>query len=279
MCGIYISSVSVFGYSVAGNKLNTNYRPSGNGAEDIYAVATAQLNKKYPEFAGFNYRVWCADFVSACAVAANVSDVIPGSAAVANLRSNIVRAGGTEYSKSQIQQGKYTPVRGDIIIFKSNGASHVGIVDKTANGRIYYIDGNNTTYGNGNNACVHYSNCTFSYAGFTCVVKPKYKGGSTAHNPEGVIDSIEGGSGSIHLRGWAFDRDALDQSVAIHVYIGGEAGSGHTVWSNGDGVANVERTDVNNVYGVGNNHGYAYTLNVSLTGDYDVYVYAINIGG
>ena len=356
-CEICISSVSVFGYSVSGNRLNTNYRLTGNGAEDIYAVASAQLNKKYPEFSGFTYRAWCADFVSACAVAANVSDVIPGSASVANLRSNIVRAGGTEHSKAQIQNGQYTPVRGDIIIFKSNGDSHVGIVDKTANGRIYYIDGNNTTYGNGNNACVHYSNRSFSYAGFTCVINPKYKGGSSngnnndcncsasyagdytctangnlyirsghgsgysilgkiphgatvsvskadgnwahvsyngiqgyasmsylkkkeqAHNPEGAVDAVEGGSGTIYLRGWAFDRDALNQAVEIHVYVGGEAGSGKEIWGNGDGVANVERRDVNNAYAVGNNHGYDYTLNVPLTGDFDVYVYAINIGG
>jgi uncharacterized repeat protein (TIGR02543 family) len=99
------------------------------------------------------------------------------------------------------------------------------------------------------------------------------------HNPEGVIDVVEGGNGTIHLSGWAFDRDALDQAVAIHVYVGGSAGSGKEIWGNGDGIANVERTDVNNVYGVGNNHGFDYTLNVPLTGDFDVYVYAINIGG
>lgn len=67
--------------------------------------------------------------------------------------------------------------------------------------------------------------------------------------------------------------------MAIHVYVGGSAGSGKEIWGNGDGIANVERTDVNNVYGVGNNHGFDYTLNVPLTGDFDVYVYAINIGG
>ena len=172
---ICISSVSVLGYSVSGNKLNTNFKLNGNGAEDIYTVAEAQLNKKYPEFSGFTYRAWCADFVSACAVAANVSDAVPGSAAVANLRSNIVKAGGKEHFKAEVQRGQYTPVRGDIIIFKSNGDSHVGIVDKTVNGRIYYIDGNNTAYGNGNNACVHYSNRSLSYAGFTCVIKPQYK--------------------------------------------------------------------------------------------------------
>ena len=100
-----------------------------------------------------------------------------------------------------------------------------------------------------------------------------------AYNPEGVVDSIEGGNGTIHLRGWAFDRDALDQAVAIHVYVGGSAGSGKEIWGNGDGIANAERPDVNNVYAVGNNHGFDYTLNVPLIGEFDVYVYAINIRG
>ena len=185
MCIPLLTSIRVYAYSASANKLNTNYTLTGNGAEDIYSVAKAQLNKKYPEFAGFNYRAWCADFVSACAAAAGVSDVIPGAAAVANLRTNIIKAGGTEYLKVQVQNGKYTPVRGDIIIFKSNGDSHVGIVDKASDGKIYYIDGNNTTYGNGNNASVHYSNCAYSYAGFTCVVKPKYKNSNSFYNSYG----------------------------------------------------------------------------------------------
>lgn len=180
-----LTSIRVYAYSASANKLNTNYTLNGNGAEDIYSVAKAQLNKKYPEFAGFNYRAWCADFVSACAAAAGVSDVIPGAAAVANLRTNIVKAGGTEYSKAQVQSGNYTPVHGDIIIFKSNGDSHVGIVDKASGGKIYYIDGNNTTYGNGNNASVHYSNCAYSYAGFTCIVKPRYKNTNNYYNSYG----------------------------------------------------------------------------------------------
>ena len=113
---LLICFTNVYGYSATSNKLNTNYTLSGNGAENIYAVAKAQLGKKYPEFAGFTYRAWCADFVSACAVAANVGNVIPGAASVANLRRNIVKAGGTEHSKAEVQNGSYTPVRGDIII-------------------------------------------------------------------------------------------------------------------------------------------------------------------
>ena len=118
---------------------------------------------------------WCADFVSWCACNAGQSDAIPWNASVSGLRSAIKDAGGKEYSKSEVKDGAYVPVKGDIIIFKSNGASHVGIVDYTSDGRIYYIDGNNTTYGNGNNSSVHYSDCSVSKKTFTCVLKPNYR--------------------------------------------------------------------------------------------------------
>ena len=177
---------------------------------------------------------------------------------------------------------------GDLIQYgNTSGSGHTVFVTNISGNTITFVDCN----GNGN------------YSGGTKVRSNGVKWGNTIqkgakiwnrysfsyllsspgieqhHNPEGVIDAVEGGSGSIHLKGWAFDRDALDQSVAIHVYIGGEVGSGHEIWGDGSGVANTDRPDVNNVYGVGNNHGYDYTLNVPLAGDYDVYVYAINIGG
>ena len=94
---------------------------------------------------------------------------------VEDLEKAIKDAGGKEYSKSEVKDGAYVPVKGDIIIFKSNGASHVGIVDYTSDGRIYYIDGNNTTYGKGNNSCVHYSDCSVSKKTFTCVLRPDYR--------------------------------------------------------------------------------------------------------
>ena len=277
MCIPLLTSIRVYAYSASANKLNTNYTLTGNGAEDIYSVAKAQLNKKYPEFAGFHYRAWCADFVSACAAAAGVSDVIPGAAAVANLRTDIVKAGGAEYSKAQVQNGKYTPVRGDIIIFKSNGDSHVGIVDKASGGKIYYIDGNNITYGNGNNASVHYSNCAYSYAGFTCVVKPRYKNApETNHNPCGSIEAIEETPEGVHLSGWVFDPDAPRESAEVHVYVGGPAGSSqaHNVYKL---IANQERADVGKKYpNAGNYHGYSGII--PITGTEYIYIYFFNIG-
>ena len=240
---LLICFTNVYGYSATSNKLNTNYTLSGNGAEDIYAVAKAQLGKKYPEFAGFTYRAWCADFVSACAAAANVGDVIPGAAAVANLRTNIVKAGGTEHSKAEVQNGSYTPVRGDIIIFKSNGDSHVGIVDKAENKKIYYIDGNNTVYGNGNNASVHYSNRSYSYAGFTCVIRPKfanlnpsYKDFSISKNEYKLKEKIEFFITPINTTGIgiSIDKEGVGRVVAA----GCNRVNGHDIWASDLGVGN-----------------------------------------
>ena len=147
------------------------------GGEAVYNEASSHLDKKYGKFdgLGFHWRAWCADFVSWCASNAGQSDAIPWNASVSGLRSAIKDAGGKEYSKSEIKDGAYVPVKGDIIIFKSNGASHVGIVDYASDGRIYYIDGNNTTYGNGNKSSVHYSDCSVSKKTFTCVLKPNYR--------------------------------------------------------------------------------------------------------
>lgn len=192
---VFIAPFNVSAYSRNGNNLNPNYSLTGNGATDIVAVAKAQLGKKYPDFSGFHYRAWCADFVSACAAAANQSAAIPGNASVSGIRSSIKNAGGVEYSKSTIQTGKYVPKRGDIIIFQSSGDSHVGIVDYASNSSIYYIDGNNTSYGNGNNACVHYSNRTFNYRGFTCIISPNYKNQNPDRNTYNDVFASAKGSG------------------------------------------------------------------------------------
>ena len=109
MIFVFITPLNVSAYSRDGNKLNPNYSLTGNGASDIVAVAKAQLGKKYTDFSGFHYRAWCADFVSACAAAANQSNAIPGNASVSGMRSSIKNAGGIEYSKSMIQNRKYVP--------------------------------------------------------------------------------------------------------------------------------------------------------------------------
>ena len=97
-------------------------------------------------------------------------------------------------------------------------------------------------------------------------------------NPQGCLDSVISNSiGEIIVRGWAFDRDNLGFNLAIHVYVGGPAGSGAPGYAI---TANTSRPDVNNAYqGVGNNHGFDATIAVNGTGTKTVYVYACNVGG
>lgn len=98
----------------------------------------------------------------------------------------------------------------------------------------------------------------------------------SVNNPQGMIDSLTGEVGSIGISGWAFDKDDISSTIYVHVYIGGPAGSGvpcHSI------IANKSRPDVNNVYGVGDNHGYSDVIITDYTGTQTVYVYAINIGG
>lgn len=98
----------------------------------------------------------------------------------------------------------------------------------------------------------------------------------TGKNPVGFIDSVSDAVYAVNVRGWAFDEDNTSQSIPVHVYIGGPAGTsgveGYAI------SANKSRTDVNNVFGISGNHGYEATLATNKTGTQPVYIYAINIG-
>ena len=90
------------------------------------------------------------------------------------------------------------------------------------------------------------------------------------NNSQGMIDSYSGGVQKISIAGWAFDADQPNTALEIHVYIGTKCV--------GTCIANKERPDVNNVYGVGNNHGFDATFSVSESGENLVKIYAINVG-
>lgn len=104
-------------------------------------------------------------------------------------------------------------------------------------------------------------------------------GEPAGNNPEGTLDIVSSDKpGRIFIRGWAFDRDNLNAALSIHVYIGKQEPNLdpncelHTI------VANTERSDLDDMFHVGKNHGFCAYIDTSLTGDYNVYVYAINIG-
>ncbi len=95
--------------------------------------------------------------------------------------------------------------------------------------------------------------------------------GAASYNPEGCYDDASGGLYSVYVRGWAFDRDDVNASLEIHVYVGGRHVKTLT--------ANTGRPDVNDVFGTGAHHGFEATFEVphDLTGNQEVRVYALNI--
>lgn len=95
-------------------------------------------------------------------------------------------------------------------------------------------------------------------------------------NIEACIDSIRpAGKGKFLIEGYAYDRD-LDKSIDLHIYVGGEAGSGAPCYII---KADKERTDVADSKGVGKWHGFRETIYTDRFGEVPIYVYAIDATG
>lgn len=120
------------------SNFSTSYTLTGNGAEDVVAVAFAQLGKTGSSL-GYTEE-WCADFVGDCAKLAGQKDALPLYGAVDGLATRIVNAGGKEISIANAQKG-------DICIFNWNNGGgvwdHVEIV-YSANGSTISTIGGNT---------------------------------------------------------------------------------------------------------------------------------------
>ena len=99
---------------------------------------------------------------------------------------------------------------------------------------------------------------------------------TTFNEPTATLDIVEEVNGKIHVRGWAFDKDAIDEPLEVHVYVGGPAGAegvvGRTIF------ADKPREDVDAVHGCGPNHGFDEYIATELKGTQDVCVYVINKG-
>jgi surface antigen len=96
-------------------------------------------------------------------------------------------------------------------------------------------------------------------------------------NPEGFYDlAISPTPGQVRVAGWSFDRDNGAQSIDMHVYVGGPAG---TAGAEGRAfTANGSRPDVDAVHHTGAAHGLDVTFNTAKRGPQQVCAYAINIG-
>jgi len=123
-----------------------------NKRNDIITIAIAEdgfqegpnNDNKYGEWYGWNNVPWCAIFVSWAADQAGVpTTIIPKYASVA-IGLEWYRSKGPEFYQSYQNtiDDEYTPIAGDIVFFKSNGASHTALVIKVVGDRLYTIEGN-----------------------------------------------------------------------------------------------------------------------------------------
>lgn len=279
--------------------------PTDNQRESIVAMAASQVGYQstsenvtaYGAWYGMQSQ-WCAMFISWCANKAGIPTSIVPKAASANYgfktfyskmgRYYIVSGGYC--TKGRCNCSKYSAgtisindiKAGDILLVDTDhrcvdsdtntgesnldNADHVALVEKVESGIIYTIEGNTT----GDKV----ARKTRSVSEIHGVCRPNYV---EYNDPIGCLDIVRGGEGNISVGGWAFDWDDVSKSLEIHVYVGGEAGSGapgYVITANGNG------EDVNKAYpGAGNYHRFANTITVSKRGEQTIYVYAINVGG
>ena len=188
-------------------------------------------------------------------------------------RPNLAKTDAKTWYTENISRKAYsygsTPKLGAIACwaYKASSAGHVAVVEKIEGSKVTISESH---YGGGNfNTRVINADGSGYLSNFQGYI---YIGDFTQTNsPTGVIDSITTDCNSVKIRGWAYDKDDVNRSVNIHVYIG----------SNGIGlgVANQYRPDVNEVYkGVGEYHGFDITCVVppELTGERIITVYALD---
>lgn len=250
-------------------------------AAEFVAVAQAEIGTQGPEDQRNKYTLWrgaingypdegygypwCATFVSWCMneVGGFGEEVYPSASC------NVMWANSKGVKHTDTTS--YIPQPGDIIFYdygstnSTSALDHVGIVESydAQAGIVYTIEGN---YSNAVSRVErpYLSNDICGY------ITPTFEQNNI---PVGAVTSVSVSGDSIKVKGWAIDKDTPQQSVTIHVYIGGNydnGGVGHVVLAD-----KLDRT-IGNAYEMGNYHGINHSFTVTKYGIQDVYVYAID---
>ena len=270
---ITISSVSAYATQSRTENFNKTYSLGSNQAENLVNVALKQVGKTKANL-GYT-EAWCADFVCDCAKLTGMADnIIPYNYASRGACTYLHNYMLKNCSAKEVSSRQ----KGDIVFYYCSGCGryvHTGIV----------LDGTYTIEGNYGGKVTQVKNSYTDSAGHTLAsgtvtrryLRPNYKTEPEVnHNPCGSIDAIEETPEGVRLSGWVFDPDAPRESVEVHVYIGGPAGSSqaHNVYKL---IANQERADVGKKYpNAGNYHGYSGII--PITGTEYIYIYFFNIG-
>ncbi|MGD9605699.1 MAG: CHAP domain-containing protein, partial [Bacilli bacterium] len=147
--------------------------------EEGYVEGTNN-DTKYGTWYGMPNQPWCAMFVSWSANQAKISTtIIPKYASVS--------LGMQWFQEHQLfkLKGSYIPKAGDIIFFKSDGASHTGLVISSDGVKVYTIEGNTSNMVAKRNYLLNYSTIT----GYGTPNYPTYSGEPFVFD---VSDSTDG---------------------------------------------------------------------------------------
>ena len=262
-----ISSVSVYATQSRTENFNKTYSLGSNQVENLVNVALKQVGKTKANL-GYT-EAWCADFVCDCAKLTGMADnIIPYNYASRGACTYLYNYMLKNCSAKEVSSRQ----KGDIVFYYCSGCGryvHTGIV----------LDGTYTIEGNYGGKVTQVKNSYTDSAGHTLAsgtvtrryLRPNYSNQAIAHDPIGYLDSYSGGEGLINISGWARDDDAPNTGIEIHVYIGAPAGGAGAEGHSGI-YANKYRSDVGN-------HGYSATIKTNKTGNQNIYVYAINVGG
>lgn len=216
-------------------------------------------------------RVQAASYVVAGEYDGIGSDTIANCVAFARYKVPSLPGGLYNLQDKKNIINSHTPVAGAIAITRGNSsAGHVAYVESVSGANVVTLNGGFS--GSGLTGHIVRITGTESEQGILGYWYP------TGNTPQGCLDSMGGGAGTVHVGGWVFDRDSVNTAVSLHVYIGGESGTPgaecHII------TANKERSDVGSSYpGVGNYHGFDEVILTQKRGNQPVYIYAINIGG
>ena len=190
----FVSLTTVNATQVRTGYYNRSYTLGNNQADNIVAVAQAQMGKTKAQL---NYtEAWCADFVSDCASLAGISNIIPGNGYCQTLYNNIKNKGGQDVS---------SPQKGDIVFYYCKSCSvhwcHVGIminssqsVEGNYNGKVSLVNG---IYKDGNGHSLANGHITRRF------IRPAYASAKPFHIN---IDSPKAGASTtsgITAEGWA----------------------------------------------------------------------------
>lgn len=183
----------------------------------------------------------------------------------------------TTYTLSSVKAG-------DIIQYgNTSGSGHTVFVVSVSGNNITFADcngnGNRNSAGQyvaglcmvkWNNSTTISANALFGY-GFS-YIKSAPEAITSGYNPEGYLESaIASAPDKLTIKGWAYDKDNINQSIYVDVYAFQKRIARIT--------ANKYREDVGKKYGVGNYHGFEETITMPQIGTYNIAVYAINIEG